>query len=63
MTSLLKSLLKVLLLAFIPLWPAATLPLFVAVILISGVISHAPGDARYFSLYHGRRIERLPADD
>ena len=55
--------LKIGLLAVIPLWPEATLPLFVSVILISGVISHAPGDLRYFSLYHGRRIERLPADD
>jgi len=54
---------KVLLLALVPLWPAAALPLFAAVILISGVISHAPGDLRYYSLYHGRRIERLPDED
>lgn len=56
-------LLKVLLLAAIPLWPAATLPLFASVILVSGLVSHAPADLRYFSLYHGRRIERIPVDD
>jgi len=32
----------------------------VAVIAISGVISHAPGNVRYFSFLHGRRIETLP---
>ncbi len=35
------------------------LPLFVAVVVISGVISHAPGDVRYYSLWHGRRVESL----
>ncbi|HHH39828.1 MAG TPA: hypothetical protein ENK50_09670 [Sedimenticola sp.] len=50
-------LLKLLLLGLIPLWPAWKLPLFVAVILISGVISHAPGKVRYYSLYHRRQIE------
>jgi len=34
-------------------------PLLVAVIVISGVVSHAPADVRYFSVFHGRRIERL----
>ena len=52
--------LKLGMLAAISLWPVATLPLFVGVILISGLISHAPADLRYFSVYHGRRIERLP---
>ena len=51
--------LKVGLLAAIALWPEATLPLFVSVILISGLISHAPADLRYYSLYHRRRIETL----
>ena len=37
----------------------AELALFVAVLVISGVISHAPGDVRYFSLWHGRRVESL----
>lgn len=31
----------------------------VAVIVISGVISHAPGSVRYFSPWHGRRMESL----
>ncbi len=53
-------LLKLLLLALIPLWPAMGLPLFIGVIVISGLIAHAPGDVRYYSLFHGRRIEQLP---
>ena len=28
-----------------------------AVIIISGIISHAPGDIRYFSIFHWRRID------
>ncbi len=56
-------LLKIFLLAAIPLWPAAGPALFITVILISGVVSHAPADLRYFSLFHGRRIERIPDDD
>lgn len=36
---------------------ALDLPLFVAVVFISGAISHAPGDVRYFSVWHGRRVE------
>ncbi len=47
---------KVLLLAMIPLWPAMKLPFFVAVIAISGLISHAPARVRYYSLYHRRQI-------
>ncbi len=31
----------------------------VVVIAISGVISHAPGAVRYFSPWHGRRIDTL----
>ncbi len=33
------------------------LPLFVAVVVISGVIAHAPASVRYYSLWHGRRVE------
>lgn len=45
------------------LWtPAPALPLFVAVIVISGVIAHAPGDVRYFSVWHWRRYEGRPAN-
>jgi len=52
-------LLKIMLLLLIPLFPALTWWLFVAVIVISGLISHAPGDVRYYSIFHRRRIERL----
>ena len=48
---------KLLLLAMIPLWPQWRLPLFLAVLVISGLISHAPASVRYYSLYHRRRIE------
>ncbi|WP_456448656.1 hypothetical protein [Thiolapillus sp.] len=53
--------LKLLLLAlalFLPAWRAV---LFVGVLVISGLISHAPGDVRYYSLLYRRRIDRLPA--
>lgn len=52
-------LLKVLLLALIPFWPEYKVTLMLAVLIISGLIAHAPGDVRYFSILHGRRIERL----
>lgn len=35
------------------------LPLLVAVVVISGVVSHAPADVRYFSVFHRRRVDRL----
>ncbi|BAO44654.1 hypothetical protein [Thiolapillus brandeum] len=53
--------LKLLLLALalaLPPWRAA---LFVGVLVISGLISHAPGNVRYYSLLYGRRIDHLPA--
>ncbi|MEE9357384.1 hypothetical protein [Candidatus Vondammii sp. HM_W22] len=52
-------LLKVFLLTLIPPFPEAKIPLFLAVIIISGLIAHAPGNIRYYSLYHRRRIEML----
>ncbi len=52
-------LLKMLLLGIIPLWPELRQPLFIGIILISGLISHAPANVRYYSLYHRRRIESL----
>jgi hypothetical protein len=52
---------KLALLALVPLWPQAALPVCIAVVTISGVISHAPGNTRYYSLWHGRRIEAFPA--
>jgi len=50
---------KLLLLGAALRWPAAGAPLLLTVILLSGVISHAPGDVRYYSPWHGRRLERL----
>ena len=31
----------------------------VITIVISGIIAHAPGDVRYFSILHGRRLDDL----
>lgn len=42
-------LLKLVLLALIPLWPELRLPLFVSVIVLSGVMSHAPASVRHYS--------------
>lgn len=33
--------------------------ILVAIVILSGLISHAPGDVRYFSIFHGRRVESL----
>ena len=52
-------LLKLLLLVFASYWSAAETPLFILVILISGIIAHAPGNVRYYSPIHRRRIENL----
>jgi len=51
--------LKLLLLALIPLWPMLSGVLLILVIIISGYISHAPGDVRYYSIYHRCRVESL----
>jgi len=32
-------------------------------IVISGVIAHAPGDVRYYSIFHGKRVEDLHGQD
>ena len=31
----------------------------VFIVIISGIISHAPGDIRYYSIFHRRRLESL----
>lgn len=44
----------------IMLWlPAINLQLGMVVIVLSSVVSHAPGNVRYYSIWHGRRIEHL----
>ena len=52
---------KLLLLAAIPLFPESAVPLFMLVIVISGVVSHAPASMRHYSVLHGRRVDS-PAD-
>jgi len=41
----------------LPAWRAV---LFISVLIISGLISHAPGNVRYYSILYGRRIDKLP---
>lgn len=53
-------LLKLLVLGLIPLWPAAGPALFVAVILLSAVVSHAPAWLRHYSFLHRRTLRRSP---
>jgi hypothetical protein len=50
---------KLLLLAGMLLWPSLGTELGVVVIALSSVIAHAPGNLRYFSPWHRRRIEHL----
>lgn len=52
-------LVKLMLLALAAWAGASRGPVLVAVIAISGVISHAPGNVRYFSPWHRRRMEKL----
>ncbi|WP_426415621.1 hypothetical protein [Aestuariirhabdus sp. LZHN29] len=37
-------------------WPAHTTPLFIAILILSGVFAHAPGYVRYYSPWHRRRL-------
>ena len=39
--------------------PQTSLAVVITVIVLSSVIAHAPGNLRYFSPWHRRRIERL----
>jgi len=47
---------KLVLLAFIGMQPEWDGYLLAAIIIISGVISHAPGKLRYYSIYHKKVI-------
>ncbi|MBE9504829.1 MAG: hypothetical protein IME96_11705 [Proteobacteria bacterium] len=51
--------LKLILLSFLLFSSGFEVIIIFSVIIISGVISHAPGELRYFSVFHGRRIEAL----
>ena len=51
--------LKVVLLGLVLPWPGLAGPVFVLAILISGFFAHAPGQVRYYSIYHGRVVKAL----
>ncbi len=53
-------LLKLALLSLILLQPKYHAELFILVIILSGLISHAPGNTRYYSIFYGRRIDTIP---
>jgi hypothetical protein len=48
--------LKLILLGLLAVYPAWDIIILVVVIVISGVISHAPGKLRYYSVYHRKAI-------
>jgi hypothetical protein len=48
--------LKLLLLLLIHFYPESSIPVLVAVIVISGFFSHAPSWIRYFSVWHGKVV-------
>lgn len=50
-------LVKLLLLLLLGMSPAWDRVLLLAVIVISGVVSHAPGKVRYYSVLHGRVVQ------
>lgn len=51
--------LKLLLLLTLPLAPGWGIPVIVVVMILSGIIAHAPGSWRYYSLWHGKVIKSL----
>lgn len=53
-------LLKLALLGLILIQPHYHAELFITVIVLSGLISHAPANTRYYSVFYGRRIDSIP---
>ncbi|WP_456417808.1 hypothetical protein [Thiolapillus sp.] len=53
-------LLKLVLLGLVFVQPQFHAALFISVLVLSGFISHAPGNTRYYSVFHGRRIDSIP---
>ena len=51
--------LKLLLLFLMPLVQGWEPHIIITVIIISGISSHAPGDVRYYSLIHGKRMDTM----
>jgi hypothetical protein len=56
-------LIKLILLLSVPFLKGYAGYALVIAIIISGVIAHAPGDVRYYSIFHGRRVEDLCSRD
>jgi hypothetical protein len=52
-------LLKLVLLSCLPLVAGNEIYVLVLIVVLSGLISHAPGDVRYFSIFHRRRLDAL----
>ena len=50
---------KIFLLACLPFLQGYELMTLIIVIIISGLVSHAPGDVRYYSIIHGQRLENI----
>ncbi|MDH3974588.1 MAG: hypothetical protein OEV42_09960 [Deltaproteobacteria bacterium] len=48
--------LKLVILSFLFALPGHEITMIIFLIIISGMISHAPADVRYYSIFHGRRI-------
>lgn len=51
--------LKLFFLSFIYIIPGYEIIIIILLIIISGFISHAPANVRYYSLFHGKRISSL----
>ena len=47
---------KFLLLGLVFIYPQYAWHLFIGMIILSGVISHAPSSVRYYSIFHGKKI-------
>ncbi len=52
-------LLKLFLLIMMLLWPAYQTLFLILVIVLSGLIAHAPGNVRYYSIFYRRRLDTL----
>ena len=50
---------KILLLLLIPFLRAYESMILICVIILASIISHAPGNVRYFSVLHGKRMDTL----
>ncbi len=51
--------LKIGIIILLPYFPQRTLFFLIGIIIVSSIISHAPGDVRYYSPWHGKRLDTL----